>query len=249
MDWSDEREKTSSSNRNDYAVGLWSIFCIFVIVITLVLIREVFMVFWSNGLWYGFRNNVVKWWRQITLPVFHVDNDSTQTVAEQAKQHKKNWLQGNASEDNPQNVSEENEEEQENDVNTKLTTDNQNAMDVLNRIEREKEEKNKREIEEARQKAKEQERINAIMDANKVSVDDFIEEGKARGNTEKLAAEATDETSSENGDDGEKATKQEELRRAQEIIDRLNHEADEDEEKKEAEIEAAKAVAREKFGA
>jgi predicted lactoylglutathione lyase len=121
-------------------------------------------------------------------------------------------------------------------------------MDVLNRIEREKEEKNKKEIEEARQKAKEQERINAIMDANKVSVDDFIEEGKARGNTEKLTAEMADEVQSQDEDDKDGATKQEELRRAQEIIARLNHEADEDEEKKEAEIEAARAVAREKFG-
>jgi hypothetical protein len=209
------------------------------------------MVFWSDGFWYGFRNNVVKWWRQIILPVFHVDNDSTQTVAEQAKQHKKNWLEGNASEDNPQNVSKK-EESQKSNVNTNLTTDNQDAMDVLNRIEREKEAKEQKEIEEGRKKAREQERINAILDANKVPVDSFIEEGKARGNTEKLTSEAANEVSSQS-DNEDDAIKQEDLRRAQEIIDRLNHEAAEDEEKKEAEleaeIEAAKAVAREKFGA
>ena len=40
----------------------------------------------------------------------------------------------------------------------------------------------------------------------------------------------------------------EELRRAQEIIDRLNREAAEDEAKKQAELDAAKAAAAERFG-
>ena len=73
------------------------------------------------------------------------------------------------------------------------------------------------------------------MNANKVDVNSFIEQGKnAAQQAEKKAAD--------------EAKAAEEMRRAQEIIDRLNREAAEDEAKKQAELEAAKAAAAEKFG-
>lgn len=104
------------------------------------------------------------------------------------------------------------------------------AYEVMRKIEQSKEEKRRQEIEEAMRKRKEEERIAQIMNANKVNVNSFIEEGKAT------------RTSAE-----EEKKKEEELRRAQEIIDRLNREAAEDEAAKVAEIEAAKQEAAEKF--
>ena len=50
------------------------------------------------------------------------------------------------------------------------------------------------------------------------------------------------------GDLDEETVKKENLRRAQEILDRLNREASEDDAKLQSEIEEAKKVAKEKFG-
>lgn len=75
-----------------------------------------------------------------------------------------------------------------------------------------------------------EERIAAIMRANRVNVDSYIEEGKHRREQQNLADEET--VNAEN------------LRRAQEIMDRLNREAAEDEAKKQAELEACIAMAR-----
>ena len=115
-------------------------------------------------------------------------------------------------------------------------------MEILRRLEHEKQEemlKKQKEIEAARRKAEEQERIDSILNANKVNVDVFIEEGKSgRGNTETLRSEENDD----------EAKKQEDLQRAQEILARLNREAAEDEAKKMEEIEKAREKAKEHFG-
>lgn len=79
----------------------------------------------------------------------------------------------------------------------------------------------------------EEERIAAIMNANKVDVSAMIAEAK-----EHIVEEPKNTSSAE--DDA--------LRRAQEIMDRLNREAAEDEAKKNAEIEAVKQQALETFG-
>lgn len=129
----------------------------------------------------------------------------------------------------------------------KAASDNKNAMDILKRLEEEKKEeerKKQQEIEEERRKAQEQERIDSIMNKNKVNVNEFIEEGmNGRSSTNTMHSDGKDIIT---GGDEEK--KQEELRKAQEIIDRLNREAAEDEAIKAAEIEKAREKAKEQFG-
>ena len=104
-------------------------------------------------------------------------------------------------------------------------------MEILRRINEEKEEQRRQDVEKARKKAQEEARIAAIMNANKVDVDAFIEAGKVA--KEEIASKKTEDDA---------------LRRAQEIMDRLNQEAAEDEAKKLAEIEAAKQEAKKQFG-
>ena len=55
------------------------------------------------------------------------------------------------------------------------------AIEVLNRINREKEEARKRAVEKQWKKRQEEERIAEIMNAGKVDVDAFIEEGRSMG--------------------------------------------------------------------
>ena len=110
----------------------------------------------------------------------------------------------------------------------------EDPMEVLRRINEEKEAKQRKEIENAKQKASEEVRIAAIMNANKVDVNAFIEAGKAA--KEEIAAKKAEEK------------KADDLRRAQEVMDRLNREAAEDEAKKQKEIEAAKQEAKKHFG-
>lgn len=125
------------------------------------------------------------------------------------------------------------------------------AMEVLNRINQEKDEARKRAVENQRKKREEEERIAAIMNAGKVNVNAFIEEGRSKAAENKESEEVAG-TTNEAADSvdvakdeaqGSDAT-EEQLRRAQEIIDRLNREAAEDEAKKQAEIDAAKQRAK-----
>lgn len=142
----------------------------------------------------------------------------------------------------------------------------EDPMEILRRINEEKEEKRRREIEQAKKKVSEEARIAAIMNANKVDVNAFIEAGKAA--KEEIAARKADEKARREAAEEiakgvqpatavkaavdkelEKKRKQEEdLKRAQEIMDRLNREAAEDEAKKQAEIDAAKEEAKKQFG-
>lgn len=79
-------------------------------------------------------------------------------------------------------------------------------------------------------------KLSSIMDANKVDIAPFIEEGKANLMEQQAKEQQIkDEQVSEASDDA--------LLRAQEIMDRLNREAAEDEAKKQAEIDEAKRAA------
>ena len=105
------------------------------------------------------------------------------------------------------------------------------ARQRAEQLRREQEHIRQQEIERLRKEQQERERIAAIMNANKVNVNAFIQEGREARQHEEEERKA-----------GQLAEQEaENLRRAQEIIDRLNREAAEDEAKKEAEIAEAKA--------
>ncbi|MBQ9234193.1 MAG: hypothetical protein IJ167_09190 [Lachnospiraceae bacterium] len=137
------------------------------------------------------------------------------------------------------------------------------AMEVLNRINKEKDEARKRAVENQRKKREEEERIAAIMNAGKVDVNAFIEEGRSKAadhsenshnnvdtygsgssDTEADSSVPVNADSETSGESSTSDATEEQLRRAQEIIDRLNREAAEDEAKKQAEIDAAKQRAK-----
>ena len=107
------------------------------------------------------------------------------------------------------------------------------ARQRAEQLRREQERIRQQEIERLRREQQEKERIAAIMNANKVNVNAFIEEGRE--------ARLHEEEERKAGQLAEQEA--ENLRRAQEIIDRLNREAAEDEAKKEAEIAKAKEKA------
>ncbi len=188
------------------------------------------MDFWHwGGFFKSVKGHVIKWWQQVILPVFHLNNNEagnslneqemkrkTDSGAKETAQEKA-YIEEKA--DRKETVKEENDLD---------SGSNQDALEILKRLEREKqeeEEKARKEIEDMRKKNQEQERIAAIMNANQVNVNAFIEEGKA------IRENALEETDTK---------KQEDMQRAQEIIDRLNREAAEDDAKKRAEIEAAR---------
>lgn len=111
------------------------------------------------------------------------------------------------------------------------------AKEIMERLAREAAEdeaKKQAEIEAARQKAAEQDRLNSILKSTQRDISQYISEGMAHraDNQEPTPEEPTTNASDEA------------LKRAQEIMDRLNREAAEDEAKKQAEIEAAKEFAR-----
>ncbi len=239
------------------------------------------MGFWNNGGFFSsVKGHVFKWWQLIIMPVLRINNNSNrnqqttvqQTVPTQSQEmnlvqdalstEKKVVLQQDmALEPQQSEVVKSNQ-----DVQTKGPVSTEDPMEVLRRINEEKEQKRRKEIEEAKKKASEEARIAAIMNANKVDVNAFIEAGKAakeeiaaRKADEKARREAAEEIAKEVqpatavktavDEELEKKRKQEEdIRRAQEIMDRLNREAAEDEAKKQAEIDAAKEEAKKQFG-
>lgn len=191
------------------------------------------------------KGHLIKWWQIVIMPVFRINNnvggvsgtveETMNTEASVNNMPENSGLEKSSVNNMPINAAD--------DKNQPEVTDE--ADDILKRLQREKEaeaESKRREIENMRRKAQEEERIAAIMNANRVAVDDFIAEGKA--NRKLQAGEDAEFAKKEE----EEARKQEELRRAQEIIDRLNREAAEDEAKKQAEIAAAKEEAKGKFG-
>lgn len=195
------------------------------------------MSMWSEGrFFYKLKGNLIKWWRLTILPVFRLNNNSPASVMEEMKRTQEQADTGQANtQEQPASDSLESAAAKQN--------LGESEMDIIARLERERqaeEARKRKEIETARKKAQEEERIAAVLNANKVNVASFIEEGKAgRSKQEKAAEEMNDE---------ESLRKEEELRRAQEIIERLNREAAMDEAKKVAEIEEAKRQAKETFG-
>lgn len=204
------------------------------------------MDFWHwGGFFKSVKGHVIKWWQQVILPVFHVNNNGNQNVP-----NDQTAVVGICREENVNIQSEtqpvyrgtDDEDEAGRDMDTGSTDtesavgNNNDAEDILKQWEREKQvetEKKRKEIEEMRKKRQEQERIESIMNANKVDVNAFIAAGKA---------------SRENTPKNDDVKEQEDMRRAQEILDRLNRKAAEDEARKKAEIEAARKAAEEKFG-
>lgn len=183
---------------------------------------------WSKHFLEKIKGNIIKWWQQVRLPALHINNNNWN------RDRKKN-RNIDYDEETPEttpmaeepDLSAETSSTQEGKPASSADGD---AMEVLNRILHEKE----WEIEKIRRQVQEEEQVASIMSANKVDVNAFIEEGRAAVR--------------EKEEDEKSAQEEENLKKAQAIIDRLNREAAEDEAKKQAEIDAAKQLAKETFG-
>ena len=207
--------------------------------------------------------NVVKWWQIHITPILRIDNNKTgadryeggdgslgnqnavqtdnQTLVEQGAQADAQTVAQNTQAEN-HSVSAQTSEP-DNSVSGEASAD---AMAILNRINREKNDERIHDIEEARRKREEEERVAAIMNSSKVDVDVFIEEGRHKAEeTVSIDGEQVETADSLEEAQEDNSATDEQMRRAQEIIDRLNREAAEDEAKKQAEIEAAKEQAKE----
>lgn len=173
--------------------------------------------------------NIVKWWQFKVLPILRIDNNSDgKNGVEPADYNVGSGMDaGGVSKKPAMDTVQE----------TAVTKpDMTQAESIMERINREKEEERKKLFE----KAQEEARLAAIMNANKVDVDAFIQEGK-KAREEELAEQAQSHESSTN-------SQQDAMSLAEEIIARLNREAAEDEAKKNAEIAAAREKAKETFG-
>ncbi|MBR1599620.1 MAG: hypothetical protein IJ661_12010 [Lachnospiraceae bacterium] len=206
------------------------------------------MSFWrENNFFMNFKNHIVKWYQTVLLPVFHIDNSgSKQRFHTEGEEPETPAADGAVSGEADAEASEGSKTASGGGtssgktvtmpgMNKKGPVASGDAQAVLDRINNDREgkhfdevEKARKEAEAAKRKAEEEARLASIMNANKVDVDSFIAQGK---NAAQEAKEA------------------EELKRAQEIIDRLNSEAAADEAAKQAEIEEAKRKAAEQAGA
>lgn len=184
--------------------------------------------------------NVIKWWHLVMKPVLRIDNnESGQVESVQPKEQLK--PEDVQSEPEQQFISEKvqsaserkqvkpEEQQRKPEERQAKPTEDRSAMDFIERMNAEKEEKRKKLFEQAQEQA----RINEILNANKVNVEAFIQVGKD-------AIQEKEEQKETIEDDV--------MARAQEIMDRLNKEAAEDEAKKQAQIEEAKRQAEETFG-
>ncbi|MBQ9608383.1 MAG: hypothetical protein IJV15_02945 [Lachnospiraceae bacterium] len=213
------------------------------------------------GFFGAISRNVVKWWQIHITPILRIDNNKTGDARfeggdgslgnQNAVQTENQAVTGQETQAASQNVQSEVES-----VSPQTIDDNSNnessadAMAILNRINKEKNDKRIHDIENARKKREEEERVAAIMSSSKVDVGVFIEEGRHKAEeTDAAEIKSGDEDKSVSADSEtsreDNSATDEQMRRAQEIIDRLNREAAEDEAKKQAEIEAAKAQAKE----
>ena len=183
---------------------------------------------WDKNFFARVRGNIIKWWQQVVLPVLHINNNDRW----KGRSFNKQQREDNIAEESEDMLSsmQGNAETMDSDSSVSADREESDALEVLNRIQREKEQERQREIERARQQAADKDRVASIMNANKVDVNAFIEAGKAAIQ------------------DGKKEEADADMLKAQEIMDRLNREAAEDEAKKQAEIEAAKQQAKETFG-
>ena len=168
------------------------------------------------------KSNVIKWWQQVILPVFIIRYDNN-VQAEQQPIVSVTSKTDSESADAEENVADMVQADSAQERYAPNTTYD-DAEYAWHR---------QQEIERLRREQQEKERIAAIMNANKVNVNAFIEEGRE--------ARLHEEEERKAGQLAEQEA--ENLRRAQEVIDRLNREAAEDEAKKEAEIAEAKEKA------
>lgn len=190
--------------------------------------------------------NIVKWWQLTILPILRIDNNNS--IYRQSDSPQPDVLNQQAPPVSNLNAGEKGGvpvqaspavEEKTSSVNAPVQ-EMTDAQLVMERINREREEKRKKDME----KAQEEARLAAIMNANKVDVNAFIQAGKeAREGKEK-----EENVQGESGDAGTTGVEPDAMARAEEIIARLNREAAEDEAKKRAEIEEAKKQAKETFG-
>lgn len=182
--------------------------------------------------------NIVKWWQLTVMPILRIDNNQSPQnganiqnppAANVQSADSNKYSEAVASNDVKSNAVSDKTVQDNSNHSEKNTAapDTSDAQMIMDRINREQEEKRKQDMEKARLKAEEDARLASIMNANKVDVNAFIKAGK-----EAMEHKQEDEA----------------LIRAQEIMDRLNREAAEDEAKKQAEIEAAKQKANETFG-
>ncbi|CCX89624.1 unknown [Clostridium sp. CAG:590] len=180
------------------------------------------------------KSNVIKWWQQVILPVFIIRYDNN-VRAEQQPIVSVTSKTDSESADMEENVADmvQADSVQERYAPNTTYDDAEYARQRAEQLRREQERNRQQEIERLRREQQEKERIAAIMNANKVNVNAFIEEGRE--------ARLHEEEERKAGQLAEQEA--ENLRRAQEIIDRLNREAAEDEAKKEAEIAEAKEKA------
>lgn len=185
------------------------------------------MSLWHEDVFYmNFKDHVVKRHQTAEMPVFHIDNSG-----------------------NTQKFKTEGDDEYIEDASKALVTrigikDSQKAADSKKTAETSVAKADNSSLSEAEAIMQ---RINA--DRENQHLQD-IEIAKRKAEEAKLAA-TKDALKSEINSNAQKksgSSKDEELRRAQEIIDRLNREAAEDEAKKQAELDAAKAQVAEKFG-
>ena len=195
------------------------------------------MDFWHwGGFFKSVKGHVIKWWQQVILPVFQLNNNVKQNAQSAQREKKKTDNEINTAEQAGVYTEEQVKTDTKGEMKKASTLNSvgeQDAAAILERLEREKQEEAERtqkEIEEIRRKNQEQERIAAILNANQVNVNAFIAEGKA---------------SRENSSGKANIREQEDMQRAQEILDRLNREAEEDEARKRAEIEAVRQRAEE----
>ena len=207
-------------------------------------------------------SNIVKWWQVHITPILHINNNKkgrgrfeggdgsleNQYAAEAAERAVESAPNaGSAMNSQVSDGAYEDQILQDSSGKSTINSDLLNnkvpdgtsadAMEVLNRINKEKDEARKRAVENQWKKREEEERIAAIMNAGRVDVDAFIEEGRSKAAEHSEVMEASENKDTSGATD-------EQLKRAQEIIDRLNREAAEDEAKKQAEIDAAKEKAR-----
>ena len=205
------------------------------------------MGFWHKGGFFSsVKGHVIKWWQLVIMPVLRINNNTQvkqNTVEPQVKEDVSEPIQQVMEEKPEVKQQVEKEVEPVSEATGKAHGfSTEDPIEVMNRINREKEEARRKEIEVARKKAQEQARIDAIMNAKKVDVDAFIAAGKAAQQEELHSRQAESE------DPEVKRRREEDLRKAQDIVERLNREAMEDEQKKQAEIEQARQQATGQWG-
>ncbi|MBQ9277836.1 MAG: hypothetical protein IJ224_04290 [Lachnospiraceae bacterium] len=233
-------------------------------------------------------SNIVKWWQVHITPILHINNNKKgrgrfeggdgsleNQYAAEATERAVESVENANSAMNSQVSDGAYDDQISQDASGKSTVNSDllnnkipdgtsaDAMEVLNRINKEKDEARKKAVENQWKKREEEERIAAIMNAGKVDVNAFIEEGRSKAanhsenahnnvdtsgsgssDTEADSSVTVDADSEASGETSTSDATEEQLRRAQEIIDRLNREAAEDEAKKQAEIDAAKQRAK-----